>query len=167
MGMYSCPCRCPRSPRPIQYGMAKHRVLLLGAGKIGGGIAKLLASSGDYDVLVGDADEKALARIADAAAVAVATVDAGNESGVRKLLAGRDAVISACSYNVNPTIARAAAAAGVSYFDLTEDVETTKLVREIAKDAAGGQVFIPQCGLAPGFVSIAAYDLARKFDKLD
>jgi saccharopine dehydrogenase-like NADP-dependent oxidoreductase len=147
--------------------MANHRVLLLGAGKIGGAIAKLLASSGDYDVLVGDADEKALTRISDAAGVQSACVDAASEPAIRKLLAGRDAVISACSYNVNPTIARAAASAGTSYFDLTEDVETTKLIREIAKNAADGQAFVPQCGLAPGFVSIAAYDLARKFDKLD
>src|SRR5207249_4998570 len=65
--------------------MSLHRVLLLGAGKIGGAIAKLLASSGHYDVIRGDPD----------------------------------------------------------------------------------QIFMPQCGLAPGFVSIAANHLARKFDKLD
>ena len=39
-----------------------HRVLLLGAGKIGRMIAKLLTSTPDYEVLVADADHAALAR---------------------------------------------------------------------------------------------------------
>jgi len=52
----------------------------------------------------------------------------------------------------------------VHYCDLTEDVETTRRVREIAADA--NTVFMPQCGLAPGFISIAAYDLAQRFDSL-
>ena len=41
-----------------------HRVLLLGAGKIGRMIARFLMDSGDYDVLVGDVSESALERIA-------------------------------------------------------------------------------------------------------
>ena len=28
-------------------------------------------------------------------------------------------------------------------------------------------MFVPQCGLAPGFISIAAYDLAKRFEKLN
>ena len=38
-----------------------HRVLLLGAGKIGRMIARFLMDSGDYDVLVGDVSEMRLA----------------------------------------------------------------------------------------------------------
>ena len=41
-----------------------HRVLLLGAGKIGRMIARLLVDSGDYDVIVGDVSRAALERIA-------------------------------------------------------------------------------------------------------
>jgi saccharopine dehydrogenase-like NADP-dependent oxidoreductase len=37
-----------------------HRVLLLGAGKIGRMIARLLVDAGDYDVLVGDSSPEAL-----------------------------------------------------------------------------------------------------------
>jgi saccharopine dehydrogenase-like NADP-dependent oxidoreductase len=82
-------------------------------------------------------------------------------------MAGRRAVVSACSFDVNAGIAAAALASGSSYFDLTEDVSTSKSVREIASRAAPGQIFMPQCGLAPGFVSIAAYDLTRGFERLD
>src|SRR5947209_18450914 len=143
------------------------RVLLLGAGKIGGTIAKLLSATGDYDVLVGDVDEQALKRIARLGKVKTAKVDVSHGPAIRKLMKGRDVVISACSFSLNPTIASEAAAAGASYFDLTEDVATTKAVRKIARGAKAGQVFVPQCGLAPGFVSIAAHTLTRQFDKLD
>src|SRR5947207_15346351 len=104
--------------------MAVHRVLLLGAGKIGGAIAKLLASSGDYDVLVGDADDAALKRIARSAKVQTARVDATREPALRRLMRGRTAVVSACSFNVNPTIAHAAASAGASDVHLPEAVDT-------------------------------------------
>src|SRR5687767_13076166 len=39
-------------------------VLLLGAGKIGSAVARLLANSGDYAVLVADVDERPLTRLA-------------------------------------------------------------------------------------------------------
>jgi saccharopine dehydrogenase-like NADP-dependent oxidoreductase len=64
-------------------------------------------------------------------------------------------------------IAEVALEAGVSYFDLTEDVETTRSVRAIAEQAKPGQVFMPQCGLAPGFISIVANHLTQSFDQLD
>ena len=50
------------------------------------------------------------------------------------------------------------------YLDLTEDVESTRTIKRLADGA--DTAFIPQCGLAPGFISIAAYDLAKKFEKL-
>jgi saccharopine dehydrogenase-like NADP-dependent oxidoreductase len=40
-------------------------------------------------------------------------------------------------------------------------------VRDIAERAGRGQVFVPQCGLAPGFISIAGYHLTRGFERLD
>ena len=54
---------------------------------------------------------------------------------------------------------------GLHYFDLTEDVAVTDAVRKLAEGAE--QVFAPQCGLAPGFISIAANELIQHFDKLN
>jgi saccharopine dehydrogenase-like NADP-dependent oxidoreductase len=145
----------------------KHRVLLLGAGKIGSAIAGLLTASGDYDVLAGDVDEAALKRLAKSSGAKTIRVSAADGNAVKRAMKDRDAVVSACSFNVNPTIAKVALDAGISYFDLTEDRQTTAEVRAIAKKAAAGQVFMPQCGLAPGFVSIAAYALTQQFDALE
>ena len=147
--------------------MGTQSILLLGAGKIGGAIARLLGSSGDYDVLVGDADDSALQRAARGTRVRTVRLDATDPAELRHHAHGCRAVISACSFHLNPAIARAAADVGASYFDLTEDVQTSRLIREIAVGAREGQVFVPQCGLAPGFVSIAAHHLTRQFDKLD
>ena len=79
----------------------------------------------------------------------------------------RQSVLSALNFSFNPKVAQAALNTGLSYFDLTEDVATTRAVKEISNHARPGQIFMPQCGLAPGFVSIAAHHLAKQFDKLD
>ncbi|MBA3484134.1 MAG: saccharopine dehydrogenase NADP-binding domain-containing protein, partial [Pirellulales bacterium] len=144
-----------------------HRVLLLGAGKIGRMIARLLVDTGDYDVLVGDTSPAALELIAKRIGVKTVLVNVEKANELAAALANRDTVVSALSYYHNPRVAEAALAAGVSYFDLTEDVETTRRVREIAESANAGQVFMPQCGLAPGFISIVANDLTSRVERLD
>jgi len=144
-----------------------HRVLLLGAGKIGRMIARLLVDSGDYAVVVGDVSGAALERIASRVGVDTRPVDVESPEQLAAAMAGCDTVISALSFVNNPHVAEAALAAGVNYFDLTEDVATTRRVREIAGQARDGQIFMPQCGLAPGFISIAARHLTGRFEKLD
>jgi saccharopine dehydrogenase-like NADP-dependent oxidoreductase len=144
-----------------------HRVLLLGAGKIGRMIARLLVDTGDYDVLVGDTSPAALELIGKRIGVKTVLVNVEKATELAAALANRDTVVSALSYYHNPRVAEAALAAGVSYFDLTEDVETTRRVREIAESAKAGQVFMPQCGLAPGFISIVANDLTSRVERLD
>ena len=165
-----------------------HRILLLGAGKIGRMIARLLVDAGDYSVTVADADASALERLSQRIEVSaqqvsakqqvstqhvstqrVSTqrVDAGDRQQLLEAMHGCDSVISALSFRFNPLIARVALESGASYFDLTEDVETTRLVRAVAEQANPGQIFMPQCGLAPGFISIVAHHVAQEFDELD
>ncbi len=48
---------------------------------------------------------------------------------------------------------------------MTEDVQTTNAVLEIAQNAK--TAFVPQCGLAPGFISIIANHLMKNFPRLD
>ncbi len=144
-----------------------HRVLLLGAGKIGRMITRLLADTRDYDLIVADADPKALERVGEIADVRVCQIDASDLQQLTAALKDRESVISALSFRFNPHIAQAALATGTSYFDLTEDVETTRRVRTIAQQAGDRQIFMPQCGLAPGFISIVAQDLATSLARVD
>jgi len=139
-------------------------ILLLGAGKIGAAIVELLGATGDYDVVVGDRDA-ALLKATHRRDVRTQVVDVEDPAALRAAAAGRDAVISALPFNLNIAVAEAARDEGLHYFDLTEDVATTRRIRDIAAGAA--TAFMPQCGLAPGFIAIAGADLARRFETLD
>lgn len=139
------------------------KVTLLGAGRIGATIARLLHDSGDYDVLLVDHDAESLAA-AKTSGMATAMMDSGDAKSLHAVLESRDAVVNALPYHMAIPVAQAAKNAGVHYFDLTEDVEATKAIKQLAADAS--TAFMPQCGLAPGFVSIAAYALSQGFDQI-
>jgi saccharopine dehydrogenase-like NADP-dependent oxidoreductase len=142
-----------------------NEVLLVGGGKIGAMITELLANCGDYRVTVADRSAAALAGVAAHECVATLELDVTDAAALADALTGKFAVLSAVPFSLTGHVADGAAAAGVHYFDLTEDVKTTRHVAELAKTAAS--VMMPQCGLAPGFVSIAAHDLAKRFEELD
>ena len=139
------------------------RILVLGAGKIGGAIVDLLGGTGDWDVTVADQKREFLGLIPEDRAHRD-LVDVADPVALAPLADGQDYVVSALPFFLNPAVARVARDAGAHYFDLTEDVATTRAVREVADGA--DTAFVPQCGLAPGFISIAAYDLAARFDRL-
>ena len=146
-----------------------NRVLVLGAGKIGALVSGLLAESGAYRVALADIDAAAARSVVAAhglSGLEALGLDARNRDALLTRLGAHpvDAVVSSLPFYCNTTVAEAARAAGCAYFDLTEDVEVTRSVRRIAEGAPAA--FVPQCGLAPGFVSIAAGELVTHFDRL-
>jgi len=140
------------------------KVAVVGAGKIGSTVVDLLAGAGDYQVLAIDASAAALAALSPRARLETRTLAVREPEALASALGDSFAVVNCAPYSLTATVARAARAAGVHYLDLTEDVASSRLVRELAADA--GAAFIPQCGLVPWFISIAAWDLARRFDEL-
>ena len=144
--------------------MQSWNIAVIGAGNIGQMIATLLQGAPDYRVTVVDRDAAGLKRVADAG-IAVAEADVGNTAALTEAVTGHHAVISAAPFFLTPQIAGAAKAAGAHYFDLTEDVAATRAVQDLA--AGARTAFMPQCGLAPGFVGIAGASLAAQFDALD
>jgi saccharopine dehydrogenase-like NADP-dependent oxidoreductase len=146
-----------------------HRVLILGAGKIGALISGLLAESGSYKVQLADMDGAAAEAVAGAHGgleLSAFSLDASQPELLERHLASHpvDAVVSGLPYYCNRGVAEVARRARTHYFDLTEDVEVTRAVRAIASGAS--RAFVPQCGLAPGFISIAAAELITHFDEL-
>jgi saccharopine dehydrogenase-like NADP-dependent oxidoreductase len=139
-------------------------IVVVGAGKIGSMIAELLTSCGDYAVTVVDRSATALDRLETGGAVTKVAADIAQGDALQKILKGKFAVLSAAPYHATRTIAEAAKAAGAHYLDLTEDVASTRAVKQLAEGAR--TAFIPQCGLAPGFITIVASDLASRFDEL-
>jgi saccharopine dehydrogenase-like NADP-dependent oxidoreductase len=138
------------------------RVMVVGGGKIGVAIAELLLGTRDYAVTVADKDPAALERLPKGAERR--RIEISDAAALAHEIEGQEIVLSAMPFSVTPLVAAAARRARVHYFDLTEDVESTRTIKKLAEGAE--TAFIPQCGLAPGFISIAAFDLARKFDTL-
>jgi len=146
-----------------------HKVLVLGAGKIGALISGLLAQSGAYEVHLGDVNGEIASGVVSAHGLTnlhAHAVDASLPKTLQRLLQQHpvDAVISSLPFHCNVGVAEAARSANTHYFDLTEDVEVTRAVRSIC--AGAQRAFVPQCGLAPGFISIAANELMGHFDAL-
>jgi saccharopine dehydrogenase-like NADP-dependent oxidoreductase len=139
-------------------------IVIVGAGKIGAMIAELLVTSGDYAVTVIDRSQQQLDRLETAVALTKIATDITRGDSLQRILMGKYAVLSAAPFHATRLIAEAAKAAGANYLDLTEDVASTRAVKQLA--AGARTAFIPQCGLAPGFITIVASDLASHFDQL-
>jgi saccharopine dehydrogenase-like NADP-dependent oxidoreductase len=139
------------------------RIALLGAGHIGQTIARLLSASGDYQVTVVDQSPDALARLTGPG-LTTQVVDTDTPAALLAAIRGHDAVVNALPYHLAIPTATAAREAGCHYFDLTEDVAATRAIQQLADGAA--TAFMPQCGLAPGFIGIVAHHLAQGFESL-
>ncbi len=145
------------------------QILVLGAGKIGALISVLLSDSNDYHVHLADSASGAASAVVNAHGNANLTayeLDASDKDALTTHVKshGIDAVISGLPYFCNVQVAEVAREQKLHYFDLTEDVAVTQAVRNLADGAT--TAFVPQCGLAPGFISIAANELIKHFDDL-
>lgn len=133
------------------------RIVVLGLGKVGHLVALLLDKSG-FSVtgadLSGGQDYP----------FEVISVDVTSHDDLQRRLEGFDAVVSCLPYQLNTTIARLAAATSTHYFDLTEDVQTTRDIIELSRSHQ--IIMAPQCGLAPGYIGIIGASLAEKFDTI-
>jgi saccharopine dehydrogenase-like NADP-dependent oxidoreductase len=146
-----------------------HKVLILGAGKIGALISGFFADCGDYEVHVADVKADSARAVVDAHSLPnmhAHTLDAQDPAALEAHLKRHpvDAVISSLPYFCNVKVAEVVRKMDAHYFDLTEDVEVTRAVRRLSEGSP--RAFVPQCGLAPGFISIAANALIQHFDTL-
>ena len=147
-----------------------HKVLVIGAGKIGSLIATMLVESGAYTVFLADIDlnNPSVKKLKNCmTALTLVKLDAKDQSSVEIFLRENQivAVVSSLPFFCNEPIAKAAATCKIHYFDLTEDTQTTDMIRALSIDSHG--MFVPQCGLAPGFISIVANELMQHFSELD
>ena len=130
-------------------------ILVLGLGKVGSLVATLLHETG-FDVVGADSQQR------ENLPYPQTSLDISDSPELRKLLKKSDAVVSCLPYRFNLVVATTASDLGIHYFDLTEDVPTTKAIIAMSRTATA--VMAPQCGLAPGFIAIVGAALASKFD---
>jgi lysine 6-dehydrogenase len=149
------------------------RILVLGAGRMGLGAAYDLAhnSEGVELVTVADVDEgraRAVAETVRDGRVRAAQVDVEDQARVVELMRGHDAALSCVTYFHNLSLARAAVEARTHFCDLggNNAVVDAELALDEEARAAGVNV-VPDCGLAPGMVSVLAAHGAARFARLD
>jgi lysine 6-dehydrogenase len=147
------------------------KFLVLGAGKMGYAVAYDLIRSPQVEkVFLADSDEKQLQSASDRLAddrVIPCKMDVSNFDEVVKLMSGCNVAISCVTYKFNYELAKAALEAGTSFVDLGGNEDVVKqefLLDEFAKER--GITIIPDCGLAPGLVSILAAAAAENMDEL-
>lgn len=134
------------------------RIAVIGLGNVGRLIADMLLERG-FEVRGVDADES------KATGEHASTMDVTDPEALLELCASVDAVISCLPYYLNSAVAEAAHAADVDYLDLTEDVATSNTIRRLAENS--DRIFMPRCGLAPGFVCVVGSGLAATLETVD
>ncbi|HQZ82708.1 MAG TPA: saccharopine dehydrogenase C-terminal domain-containing protein [Pyrinomonadaceae bacterium] len=149
------------------------KILVLGAGRMGhGAVFDLVRNSPAVDgVTVADADlakAQAVAAHFPANEVTAVAFDAADETAAAELMRGHDAVISCVNYWYNVSLSRAAIAAGANFCDLGGN--NTIVDQQLALDSEArnaGVNIIPDCGLAPGMVSILAELAVSRLDSAE
>ncbi len=149
------------------------KILVLGAGRMGhGAVFDLVHNSPDVTgVTVADFDLKkaeVVAGVVGTARVEARRIDASNYSDVVVLMRGHDSVISCVNYWYNVSLSKAAIETGANFCDLGGNnyVVDEQLALDVEAKAAGMNI-IPDCGLAPGMVSVLAMHGAARFDTVD
>ncbi len=149
------------------------KILVLGAGRMGhGAVFDLIHNSpGVEQVTVADSDLKKAEAVADAVGtsrVDAHHIDVSNYSDVLALMRGHDSVISCVNYWYNLSLSKAAIETRANFCDLGGNNYVVDEQLALDNDAkAAGINLIPDCGLAPGMVSILAAHGAARFDTVD
>src|SRR5688500_8099932 len=148
-------------------------ILVLGAGRMGhGAVFDLVHNSpGVERVTVADFDGQKAEDVAEAVGtdkVSTRQIDASDFEAVVSLMRGHDSVISCVNYWYNVSLSKAAIEAGSNFCDLGGNnyVVDEQLALDAEARTAGINI-IPDCGLAPGMVSVLAAHGARDFDTVD
>lgn len=137
-----------------------------------GAVFDLIRNSPDvHRVTVADFDLKkaeAVAHAVDVGRVEARQIDASNYPDVVELMRGHDSVISCVNYWHNVSLSKAAIQTGVNFCDLGGNNYIVDEQLALDADArAAGMNIIPDCGLAPGMVSVLAMHGAAKFDEIE
>ena len=149
------------------------KILVLGAGRMGhGAVYDLVHNSPDVEaVTIADFDVSKAERVAETVGtdkIAATHIDAANYDAIVNLMRGHDSAISCVNYWYNESLSRAAIETGTNFCDLGGNnyVVDEQLALDDQAKAAGINI-IPDCGLAPGMVSILAMHGAAKFDEIE
>lgn len=146
------------------------RMLVLGAGLQGSACAYDLLAYTDHDVVLADLNVDNLPAFLQpylGNRLTAVRVDANDRAGIRAVMEGVSATMSAFPYYFNHGMTVAALDAGSHFCDLggnTQIVQEQKALQGRAVEK--GVSVVPDCGLAPGMVNILAEHGIRQLDEV-
>lgn len=151
-----------------------YKIIIAGAGGIGKAVGLILAEERSFDchLIYGDISDQALAATKQFVSEGLSE---GNNVGIDTFLMPRDGSDAAMDAHFEsadvildclpgsqaPRMARMAKKYNLHYANLTEYVNETNQIKEIADGA--DTAFVLQTGLAPGFINVLACKLFQKF----
>lgn len=148
-------------------------ILVLGAGRMGrGAVYDLVHNSPDVSaVTIADYDlakAEAVAANINNPKIKVERIDVSNYEAVVNLMRGHDAAISCVNYWYNVELSKAAIATKTNFCDLGGNnyIVDSQLALDAAAKNAGINI-IPDCGLAPGMVSVLAMQGTNRFEQIE
>ena len=149
------------------------KILVLGAGRMGHGACFDLAhNSPEVEVVtIADADfekAQAVAENIKSEKVSAIQLDVSDFENSTSVMRGHDAAISCVNYWYNLELAKVAIETGTNFCDLGGNnyVVDAQLALDTEAKAASISI-IPDCGLAPGMVSILAMHGVNRFNKIE
>ena len=147
------------------------KILVLGAGRMGLGAAFDLAHNSPQveSLTIADFDfgkAEQVAKTVNSEKVTAKHLDVSNIAETIELMRTHDSAISCVNYWYNVELSKAAIATETNFCDLGGNnyIVDEQLALDQEARAAGINI-IPDCGLAPGMVSILAMHGARRFDE--
>ena len=140
------------------------KVIVLGAGLVGGPMAADLAADPLFEVTAVDVNAEALARLAKIRGVRTLRTDLARPEDVRGLVAGFDLVLSAVPGFMGFRTLRAVLEAGKCVVDIAFFPEDPFALDSLAK--AQGVTALVDCGVAPGMSNVLTGYSQQRLDEV-
>jgi len=147
------------------------KIAVIGAGLMGrAAMYDLARTDGVKQVGLFDVDAELARQVAGKYGnerVTTGRLDAADVDAATEILREYDAALSCVTYKYNPGLTRAAIDAHCSFADLGGNHDVVRTQMELDDEARRADVVvIPDCGLAPGMVSILVADGVARFDSV-
>ncbi|MFS8637607.1 MAG: saccharopine dehydrogenase C-terminal domain-containing protein, partial [Gemmatimonadota bacterium] len=143
------------------------KVVVLGAGRVGGAIIRDLAATGEFEVTAADASAEALARLEGTPRVATVQADLSDPAALGRVLERQDLVVGAVPGFMGFETLRRALEAGKDVVDISFFPEDPFELDALAREK--GRIALVDCGVAPGCSNLilgrleAALDSTERF----
>jgi lysine 6-dehydrogenase len=143
----------------------RKRIVVLGAGRVGGVVARELAREKGFEVTVADLSEAALAKAAKSGPLKTVQADLSDASAIPRLVEPFDCVAGALPGWMGFKALRAVIEAGKDCCDISFMPEDALLLDGLARETGATVVF--DMGVAPGMSNMLIGSAVAEFERTD